>query len=97
MLTPKYGHGIGEGWQRPLDTVADLVAECFAAVKSHAGEEVDDVARLVLQEATRKLRTARQAQRRYHYRTAILLSDHARYAAADLSGCPVAGNGWRPP
>lgn len=86
VLTPKYGHGIGESWQRPLDTVADLVAECFAAVKRHAGEEVDDVARLVLQEATRKLRTARQAQRRYHDRTVILVSDHARYAVADLSG-----------
>jgi hypothetical protein len=85
VLTPKYGHGISESWQRPLDTVADLVAESFAAVKRHAGEDVDDVARLVLQEATRKLRTARQAQRRYHDRTVILVSDHSTYAAADLS------------
>jgi DNA-directed RNA polymerase specialized sigma24 family protein len=85
VITPKYGHGVSETWQRPWDTVADLVAECFAAVKRHAGEDVDDVPRLVLREATRKLRTARQAQRRYHDRTVILVSDHPTYAAADLS------------
>jgi DNA-directed RNA polymerase specialized sigma24 family protein len=85
VLVPKYGHGIGEAWQPPSDTVADLVAECFAAVKRHAGEARDDVARLVLQEATRKLRTTRQAQRRYHQRTVVLRPDDPACAAADLS------------
>ncbi len=85
VLLPKYGHGIGEAWQRPADTMADLVAECFVAVKRHAGEDRDDVARLVLQEATRKLRSARQVQRRYYLRTDLLLPDHPRYATADLS------------
>ncbi len=85
VLTAKYGHGVGEAWQRPVDTMADLVAECFAAVKRHAGEDREDVARLVLQEATRKLRTARQAQRRYHERTVLLAPDHGVSAAADLS------------
>jgi hypothetical protein len=68
----------------PSDTVADLVAECFAAVKRHAGEVRDDVARLVLQEATRKLRTARQAQRRYQQRTVVLVPDAAAGASAAL-------------
>ena len=85
VLVPKYGHRIGEAWQPPSDTVADLVAECFAAVKRHAGEVRDDVARLVLQEATRKLRTARQAQRRYQQRTVVLVPDDAADASADLS------------
>jgi DNA-directed RNA polymerase specialized sigma24 family protein len=85
VLVPKYGHGIDEAWQRPADTVADLVAECFVAVKRHAGEDRDDVARLVLQEATRRLRSARQVQRRYHLRTALLLPDHPGSATADLS------------
>jgi hypothetical protein len=85
VLRPQYGHGISEGWQPPEDTVADLVAECFAAVKRHAGEDRDDVARLVLQEATRKLRTARQAQRRYHNRTELLMPDHSIRASAELS------------
>ena len=98
VLVPKYGHGIDEAWQRPADTVADLVAECFVAVKRHAGEDRDDVARLVLQEATRKLRSARQVQRRYQLRTALLLPDHQGYAAADLSASPVTGRmvGGRP-
>jgi DNA-directed RNA polymerase specialized sigma24 family protein len=85
VLVPEYGHCVGEAWQLPCDTVADLVAECFAAVKRHAGEVRDDVARLVMQEATRKLRTARQAQRRYHQRTVVLVPDDAPGAAADLS------------
>jgi DNA-directed RNA polymerase specialized sigma24 family protein len=85
VLTAKYGHGVGEAWQRPADTIADLVAECFAAVKRHAGEDREDVGRVVLQEATRKLRTARQAQRRYHQRTVQLVPDHCASAAADLS------------
>jgi DNA-directed RNA polymerase specialized sigma24 family protein len=85
VVSPEYGHGIGEGWQRPADTAADLVAECFAAVKRHAGEDRYDVARLVLQEATRKLRTARQAQRRYQDRTVLLMPDHSMRACAELS------------
>ena len=85
VLVPKYGHRIGEAWQPPSDTIADLVAECFAAVKRHAGEVRDDVARLVLQEATRKLRTARQAQRRYQQRTVLLVPDDAAGISADLS------------
>jgi DNA-directed RNA polymerase specialized sigma24 family protein len=85
VISPQYGHGIGEGWQQPADTVADLVAECFTAVKRHAGEDRDDVARVVIQEATRKLRTARQAQRRYHERTVLLVPDHSVHACAELS------------
>jgi DNA-directed RNA polymerase specialized sigma24 family protein len=85
VLSPKYGHGVGEAWQQPVDTVADLVAECFVAVMRHAGEDHDDVARLVLQEATRKLRTARQAERRYRQRTVLLVQDHAGCGAHDLS------------
>jgi DNA-directed RNA polymerase specialized sigma24 family protein len=85
VLTARYGHGIGERWQWPADTVADLVAECFSALKRHAGEDRDDVARLVLQEATRRMRTARQAQHRYQERTVLLAPGHARVAPADLS------------
>jgi DNA-directed RNA polymerase specialized sigma24 family protein len=85
VVTAKYGHGVGDAWQRPADTISDLVAECFAAVKRHAGEDRQDVARLVLQEATRKLRTTRQAQRRYHERTVLLVPDHGARVAADLS------------
>jgi DNA-directed RNA polymerase specialized sigma24 family protein len=86
VLTARFGHGVGEAWQEPADTVADLVAECFAAVKRHAGEHRDDVTRLVLQEATRKLRTARQAQRRYHERTVLLVPDHASHASHAAAG-----------
>lgn len=68
VVTARFGHGLGENWQVPADTVADFVAECFAAIKRHAGEDRPDVARLVIQEATRRLRTARQAQRRYQER-----------------------------
>jgi DNA-directed RNA polymerase specialized sigma24 family protein len=83
VVTPRFGHGLGENWQLPADTVADLVAECFAAIKRHAGEDRPDVARLVIQEATRKLRTARQAQRRYQER--VVPSGPGRAgAAADL-------------
>lgn len=68
VAVARFGHGLGEHGQAPSDTMADLVAECFAAIKRHAGEDRPDVSRLVLQEATRKLRTARQAQRRYQER-----------------------------
>lgn len=86
VLTPRYGHGVGEAWQKPADLVADLLAEAFAAVKRHAGEHRDDVARVILQEATRRLRTARQAQRRYQERTVLLGPAHAIHIAAGLSG-----------
>lgn len=67
-----YGHGGGEAWPRPGDTAADLVAECFAAIARHAGEDRQDVDRLIVGEAARRLRTARQWQRRYQRRTTLL-------------------------
>ncbi len=85
VLTARYGHGIAERWQSPADTVGDLVAECFSALKRHAGEDKHDVARLVLQEATRRMRTARQAQRRYQERTVLLAPGHAHVAPDHLS------------
>ncbi len=85
VCTPTYGHGLGESWPRPADTVADLVAECFAAIKRHAGEDRSDVARLIVGEAARRLRTARQAQQRYQARTAALVSAPAAAVAADIS------------
>ena len=73
VLIARYGHGVGDSWKRPADTLADLVAECYSAIRRHAGEDRDDVPRVVLQEATRRLRTARrQAQRRYQARTVLL-------------------------
>jgi hypothetical protein len=69
VATPTYGHGLGESWPRPSDTAADLVAECFAAIKRHAGEDNPSVDRLIVREGTRRLRTARQGQRRWQCRT----------------------------
>jgi hypothetical protein len=84
VCTPMYGHGIAENWQRPGDTVADFVAECFSVIKRHAGENRADVDRLVVQEAARKLRTARQVQRRYQARTVALAPGHCARVPADL-------------
>jgi hypothetical protein len=84
VTTPTYGHGIGQSWQCPADTVADLVAEAFAAIRHHAGEHRDNVTRLIVQEAARRLRTARQAQCRYQARSLVLLPDHAGRAPADI-------------
>jgi DNA-directed RNA polymerase specialized sigma24 family protein len=84
VSTPTYGHGVGQSWPRPADTAADLVAEAFAAITHHAGEYAEDVARLVVREAARRLRTARQAQHRYQTRTVALLPDHAGHTPADL-------------
>jgi hypothetical protein len=83
--TATYGHGVGESWPRPADTVADLVAECFAAIKAHAGEDRDDVDRVIVRQAARRLRTARQVQHRYQARTVALLTDHSMLAPADIS------------
>lgn len=69
--SPRFGHRLGEHAQSAADTAADLVAECYGALRRHAGEDHADVARLVVQEATRKLRTARQAQRRYQERHCV--------------------------
>jgi len=69
VARPAYGHGLSEHWQSPADTMSDLVAECYAAICRHAGEDHPDVARLVLQEGARRVRTARQRQRRYQLRT----------------------------
>ena len=71
--------------RRAADTVADLVAECFAAIVRHAGEDRDDVARLLLQEATRKLRTVRRAQHRYQERTVPMPAAHDGWATTDLA------------
>ena len=81
---PAYGHRVGERGQAAADTVADLVAECFAAIVRHAGEDRDDVARLLLQEATRKLRTVRQAQHRYQERTMTMPAVNDGWATTDL-------------
>ena len=86
VLIPRYGHGVGDSRTRPADTLADLVAECYSAIRRHAGEDRDDVPRVVLQEATRRLRTARQAQRRYQARTVLLGPGNVGdLTAADLS------------
>ena len=75
VASPVYGHRCGDYAQSPADTMGDLVAECYAAITRHAGEDHADVARLILQEATRRLRTARQADRRYRQRTVQLEGD----------------------
>jgi DNA-directed RNA polymerase specialized sigma24 family protein len=85
VLVPAYGHGIGERRQAAADTMADLVAECFAAIVRHAGEDRDDVARLLVQEATRKLRTSRRAQHRYQERTVPMPAAHDGWATTDLA------------
>ena len=85
VLVPAYGHGIGERWQGAADTVADLVAECFAAISRHAGEDRDDVGRLLLREATRRLRTVRRAQHRYQERTVPMLTGQDGWATTDLA------------
>jgi DNA-directed RNA polymerase specialized sigma24 family protein len=85
VLLPAYGHGIGESGPACADTVADLVAECFAAIRRHAGEDRVDVPRLLVQEATRKLRTVRRAQHRYHERTVPIPVAHDGWAATDLT------------
>ncbi len=85
VLVPAYGHGVGERWQGAADTVADLVAECFAAISRHAGEDRDDVARLLLGEATRRLRTVRRAQHRYQERTVPMRAAHDAWATTDLA------------
>ena len=72
VYTPTYGHGLEEHWQSTQDTAADLVAECFAAIKRHAGEDRETVDRLLVREAARRLRTARQARYRDLTRTAPL-------------------------
>ncbi|MCL6092083.1 MAG: hypothetical protein M1435_03955 [Actinobacteria bacterium] len=72
VYTPIFGHGVDGGWRRAGDTAADLVAECFAAIRRHAGEDHPDVARLVVGEAVRRLRTARQAERRNESRSVVL-------------------------
>lgn len=84
VYTPAFGHGVGGCWSRPADTAADFVAECFAAIKRHAGEDHPDVARLVVGEAGRRLRTARQAQRRHESRTVVLGPRHAAHASSGL-------------
>jgi hypothetical protein len=85
VLVPKYGHGVDENWQRPADTFADLLAESYSAITRHAGEDRDDVARVVLQEATRRMRTARQWQRRYQARTVLFVPGHFQGPSGDLS------------
>lgn len=72
VYTPTFGFGVGEQWRHPGDVAAELVAECFAAIVRHSGQEHEDVARLVVGEATRRMRTARQAERRHQQRTVHL-------------------------
>ncbi len=84
VYTPTYGHQLDEHWQSPADTAADLVAECFAAIKRHAGEDRQDVDRLLVGQAARRLRTARQARRRQLSRTTTIGPSHASWAARGL-------------
>jgi DNA-directed RNA polymerase specialized sigma24 family protein len=88
VYTPTFGHGVGEGFRRPADTAADLVAECFAAIWRHAGEDHSghDIGRLLVGEATRRLRTARQAERRHQLRTVTLDAHKARQLSTGLFG-----------
>ena len=72
VYTPTFGHGVGGNWRCPADTAADFVAECFAVIRRHAGEDRPDVSNLVVGEAARRLRTARQAERRHESRTVVL-------------------------
>jgi hypothetical protein len=85
VRTPTYGHCLGESWPTPEDTLADLVAECFTAIKRHAGEDRADADRLIVSEAARRLRTARQVQHRYQCRTASLPEGDLGRASGDLS------------
>ena len=64
--------------------MGDLVAECYSSITRHAGEDREDVARLVLQEATRRLRTARQRHRRDQSRTVPLAPAHCLRATSEL-------------
>jgi len=86
VTLPMYGHGLSEHCQDPADTISDLVAECYAAICRHAGEERSQVARLVVQEAARRMRTARQGQRRYQQRTQPLTEAVQRQVARASSG-----------
>ncbi|HTW09510.1 MAG TPA: hypothetical protein VME46_18530 [Acidimicrobiales bacterium] len=70
--SPTYGHGLGEHSCFPSDTAAQLVAECYVGIRRHAGEDRTDVHRLLVTRAVRRLRTARQVQRRYQSRTVVL-------------------------
>jgi len=93
VQTATYGHGVGESWPRPADTVADLVGECFVAITRHAGEDRDDVALVIVSQAARRLRTARQAQHRYQSRTVALLTGHGVLATGDIS-CARSAAEW---
>jgi hypothetical protein len=84
VYTRSFGHGVGDPWRRQADTAADFVAECFAAVRRHAGEDREDISRLVVQEAARRLRTAREAERRHQRRTLALSSGGAALVPAGL-------------
>ncbi len=90
VTLPVYGHGVGDGGPGGADTVVDLVAECFAAIRRHAGEDRADVARLLLGEATRRLRTVRRAQRRYQERTVPMAAAHDAWAATDMAASRTA-------
>jgi hypothetical protein len=93
VLSPRFGHGVGEQAVSPADTMADLVSESWAAIRRHAGQDHPDVARLVVQEATRKLRTARQAQRRYQQRNTQWEPGLAARCSQDL-GAARSGAEW---
>ncbi|MGC8627116.1 MAG: hypothetical protein ACP5VR_06080 [Acidimicrobiales bacterium] len=96
VTLPMYGHGLSEHCQDPCDTMSDLVAECYAAICRHSGEEHHHVARLVVQEAVRRVRTARQGQRRYQQRTQPLTEVlEAQAACAPSSGWGLEVDLWR--
>ncbi len=88
VYTPAFGHGVGECFRRRADTAADFVAECFAAIWRHAGEDRPghDIGRLLVSEAARRLRTARQAERRHQLRTVALGPYEAGHLCAGLFG-----------
>jgi DNA-directed RNA polymerase specialized sigma24 family protein len=85
VTLPAYGYGLAGREQGAGDIVADLVAECFAAISRHAGEDRDDVDRLLVREATRRLRTVRRAQRRYQERTVPMVAAHDGRASTDMA------------
>lgn len=84
VYTRSFGHGVGDTWRRPADTAADFVAECFAAIRRHAGEDRREVPQLVVREAARRLRTARQAELRHQKRTLALASSEGALVPTGL-------------
>ncbi|HET9061093.1 MAG TPA: hypothetical protein VFN61_14330, partial [Acidimicrobiales bacterium] len=93
VYTATFGHRLPEHSQEPSDTAADLVTECYAAIVRHAGEDRSDVDRLLVREAARRLRTARQGVHRYRSRT-LVLSGEAMVPTTGLFTSARSGPEW---